>query len=691
MEMMKNLRCRLVPLALLPALMMAGCGQDAKELYQEARIMESAKAENGYSEQEILQKYEEAAQAGSEDAMLHLAGVYCESGDQSRCLQYLPKVRQKQAALADYYDGVIEMSRGQDEKAADLLTKAFKGGEARAAYKLAEYYHRRHSVHEAAKYYKAAFKSGDNRAAIPLARICLNSKNPAANTQGVEILQKLLRAEPDNREALLLSARAYILGLGAPVSLEKAGEIIKKIRGGDDSPDVIIAKSLYQIASKGAEQNNGIAALKSLIQTKMNPEAAYILYDIYYHGLYGIEKNLKEAIYYVRIAADGGLPKGMLALAEMYRQGQGVNANYDESFRLTNKALAAEPDLVDAMLLLGQFHAEGIGTRVDPREAYRYYREAAANGSRQAEYEGALLVLKGFIPDANYAETITILRKLADGGMPEAAYQFGHIQFLGNGVPRDFILAEEYLKKAVDKGVKEAFMPYATVLDFKGDFDNAALWYKVLADESIGTEVSAEAAARLGELYETMGKIKEAKRYYQQAYDAGIRSAGVNLGRLYYIEEDFPKAVSIFKREALESSVAATFMGLMYDLGKGGIAINEVKALEWYDKAVKNGNVDAMYLEGRLLHTAKTLPEHMTADARNLLESAACNGNVQAGLYLGTVYYPLDSEHYDMGAAWLRYTAEKLESKKAQDVLNKYQFNGSGSYSQVLERCGLKH
>ncbi|WP_406037623.1 hypothetical protein, partial [Succinimonas sp.] len=128
----------------------------------------------------------------------------------------------------------------------------------------------------------------------------------------------------------------------------------------------------------------------------------------------------------------------------------------------------------------------------------------------------------------------------------------------------------------------------------------------------------------------------------------------------------------------------------MYDLGKGGIAINEVKALEWYDKAVKNGNVDAMYLEGRLLHTAKTLPEHMTADARNLLESAACNGNVQAGLYLGTVYYPLDSEHYDMGAAWLRYTAEKLESKKAQDVLNKYQFNGSGSYSQVLERCGLK-
>ena len=55
MEMLKNLRCRLVPLALiLPALMMAGCSQDAKELYQEARIMESTKAENGYSEQEIL-------------------------------------------------------------------------------------------------------------------------------------------------------------------------------------------------------------------------------------------------------------------------------------------------------------------------------------------------------------------------------------------------------------------------------------------------------------------------------------------------------------------------------------------------------------------------------------------------------------------------------------------------------------
>ena len=689
--MLKYIRCRLAPMALAVSVFVAGCGQDADEFYQEAVMMEQSKAENGYSRQEILQKFDEAAKAGSRDAMLHLAGIYCESGQIAECREYLPEVRRKKPALADFYSGIADLAQSQEDKAVEELKKALEGGEHRAAYYLAEHFHRLHAVKDAVGYYETALKVGDRRAALALVRIYLNSKNPTLNVRGFEILTGILKQDPRNREALLLMAKAYIQGLGTTVSLEKAGEIVRRLGSGDASPEVVIVRSLYQIAGMGESRDTGIATLKSLIQNTMNPEAAYILYDIYSRGLYGVEKNQKEAIYYVRIASDGGLPKGMLALGEMYRLGLGVNPNNDECFRLTKKALDAEPDLVDAMVLLGKYHAEGIGTRVDPREAYRYYREAAESGSQKAEYEGALLVLKGFVPDADFSEAMNTFRKLADAGLPEAAFQYGQIHFLGNGVPRNLVLAEEYLRKAVDKSIKEAFMPYATVLDFKGDYDNAVLWYKVLADESIGTEVSAEAAARLGELYDIMGRFRDAKRYYEQAYNAGITAAGINLARLYFIEEDYPKAVAIFNKEAKENNpVAATFMGLMYDQGKG-LPINEIKAQEWYDKAVKKGNVDAMYLEGRLLHSGKTIPEHMAADAQHLLESAACRGNAQAGIYLGTVFYPLDSEHFDLGAAWLRYTAEKLDSKKAQDILAKTQFNGSGSYGRVLDRCGIKH
>ena len=690
--MLKYVRCRLAPLALaLPLFVSAGCGQDASELYQEAVMMEKSQADRGYSQQEILQKFDEAAKAGSTDAMLHLAGIFCESGQLAGCREYLPEVRRKNPALADFYAGISDLAQTQEEKAVEELKSALQGGERRAAYYLAELYYRQYAVKEAVGYYETALKAGDRRAALPLVRIYLNSKNPASNVRGFGILKDILKQEPHNREALVLSAKAYIQGLGTPVSMERAGEIIRTLGAANPSPDVVIVRSLYQIASNGESRDTGIATLKSLIQNSMNPEAAYILYDIYSRGLYGVEKNQKEAIYYVRIASDGGLPKGMLALGEMYRLGLGVNPNNDESFRLTRKALDAEPDLVDAMVLLGRYHAEGIGTRVDPREAYRYYQEAAESGSQQAEYEGALLVLKGLVPEANFAEAMNTFRKLADAGLPEAAFQYGHILFLGNGVPRNMTLAEEYLRKAVDKGIKEAFMPYATVLDFRGDYDNAILWYKVLADESIGTEVSAEAAARLGEIYDILGRYRDARRYYEQAYNAGIAAAGINLARLYFIDGDYPKAVAIFSKEANEGNpVAATFMGLMYDQGKG-LPINEIKAQEWYDKAVRKGNVDAMYLEGKLLHSGKTIPEHMAAGAQNLLESAACHGNEQAAIYLGTVFYPLDSEFFDVGAAWLRYASEKLESKKAQDFLSKAQVNGGGNYDKVLARCNLKN
>src|SRR6185436_5324092 len=101
-------------------------------------------------------------------------------------------------------------------------------------------------------------------------------------------------------------------------------------------------------------------------------------------------------------------------------------------------------------------HAADPGWRAYQRgdfiEAAKHYETAARGGNRLAQYNYAMMLLKGEgIPlDANAA--VVWLRKAADQGLPQAQYNLGLLHEHGQVLPRSQVDATAWFKQAAEQG-----------------------------------------------------------------------------------------------------------------------------------------------------------------------------------------------------------------------------------------------
>ena len=79
-----------------------------------------------------------------------------------------------------------------------------------------------------------------------------------------------------------------------------------------------------------------------LLRVSEDPAPALLLGDLYYSGkLSGGKADFAKAFYYYSIAAAGGMRQAMLALADMFSNGQGVDRNESIGRRLKKQASKA--------------------------------------------------------------------------------------------------------------------------------------------------------------------------------------------------------------------------------------------------------------------------------------------------------------------------------------------------------------
>lgn len=104
-----------------------------------------------------------------------------------------------------------------------------------------------------------------------------------------------------------------------------------KIADGKVMEAAIIANSSY------AKHNmkKGIKLLNDAAVT--NPQAMYLLGTLYEAGK-GVEKNMAEAVSYIKKAADMGYGPAECALADMYYEGRGVDQSYEKAVEWYSKA-----------------------------------------------------------------------------------------------------------------------------------------------------------------------------------------------------------------------------------------------------------------------------------------------------------------------------------------------------------------
>ncbi|CAI3950575.1 unnamed protein product [Commensalibacter communis] len=99
-----------------------------------------------------------------------------------------------------------------------------------------------------------------------------------------------------------------------------------------------------------------------------------------------------------------------------------------------------------------------------------------------------------------------------------------------------------------------------------------------------------------------------------------------------------PALLETMKLKASQGDVQAqSILGQVYQHGKYGVKKNLFTARDWYEKAIKQGNVPSMINLGDMYQKGMGVPKSYTK-ARELFEQAAAKGDAVAQYNLGVMY-----------------------------------------------------
>jgi TPR repeat protein len=186
--------------------------------------------------------------------------------------------------------------------------------------------------------------------------------------------------------------RAYLLGRGVPVDLEKGRMWLDRAaqNGSLDAQMLLGADYLSgttlpkdpQLASKyllqAARQQHAVGRLQS-----SQALAQYWIASMYEQGR-GLEKSHDKAIQFLQMAANNGSSPAQFALASLYNDGTGgVTMDKAHACQLFEKA--ADQGNVKAMHNVGYCYQSGIGGKKDENRAIDYYTKAAEAGSTRSQ------------------------------------------------------------------------------------------------------------------------------------------------------------------------------------------------------------------------------------------------------------------------------------------------------------------
>jgi TPR repeat protein len=227
-------------------------------------------------------------------------------------------------------------------------------------------------------------------------------------------------------------------------------------------------------------------------------------------------------------------------------------------------------------------------------------------------------------------------------GHARAQTSLGWLFENGNGVPQDYIKAEQLYRKAAEgftRAPTNLGILYQNGNWVEKDLTKAAELYRKAADQGF-----APAQTNLGVLYETGNGVEKdltkAADLYQKAADQEEPYAQINLSKLYEngngVLQDYTKAAVLRVRAAelwqksadRDDPVAQNNLACLYRDGNG-VPQDHAKAAELYQKAADQGEANAQRNLAMLYQKGTRVPKDLSR-AIELYRKAADQGNQQA-------------------------------------------------------------
>lgn len=259
----------------------------------------------------------------------------------------------------------------------------------------------------------------------------------------------------------------------------------------------------------------------------------------------------------------------------------------------------------DAQYALGEKYFWGQGVNKDYIKAIVWYKQAAAQGHRNAQDIINKLNESTQQVTTTNKNTINIYSKAAAQGDAIAQFELGYI-FVNN---QDYINAFKWLNKSASQGYSKAQSMlgdmYRDGRGVKQDYNKAInLFNKAAAQGDSHTQF------KLGEMLATDADIPSKKNeqaiyWYRKAAAQGHERAQYNLEWIYETNRgNKEEAIKYYQKLALQGDAYGEYsLGWMYEKGYG-VAQNFSQALTWYNKAAAKGNtfsedkIGDMYMRG---------------------------------------------------------------------------------------------
>ncbi len=270
----------------------------------------------------------------------------------------------------------------------------------------------------------------------------------------------------------------------------------------------------------------------------------------------GVPLSLPEALRWFRRAADAGEATAQTQLAELALQGVTDDVpcglfdrphlanNFDRAEQWCRAAVAAGS--AEAKALLAYILTDGPEERRDIAAGAALYREAADAGVVRGQLGLALMRLRDGTPDGA-AETLSLLRQAAAGGLPVAHHLLGIMTESGTAGDVDLPAAAAHYRIAAESGHVGAQVRYGfALLHGRGvtqDAFSAETWLR-----RAGLAGDPQAAAVIGYLYARDGALPanyaEAAIWLRRAAELGHAAAARTLGRILLIGQGMPRDVA---------------------------------------------------------------------------------------------------------------------------------------------------
>lgn len=412
-------------------------------------------------------------------------------------------------------------------------------------------------------------------------------------------------------------ARCYFYGLGVKRDVATAGDLFKL------AADKGHAFAQYSYANLLFAKRDFKAALPYFKKSADGGCAVALvrLGDVYRQGL-GVEVNYEKAIEVWRRAAELNETGAYYYLAQAYENGWGVEVDVKKAISLYEKAWSSGDWRVGNHL--AQLYATGKGVEKNPSKALKIYKVGVERGDAKAMIAMAQLLVRGDGVSADQEKAEKLLIQAADKGMPDALTKVGDMYYYGEGVKKSMQKAFKYYSLGKEKGGVEALVRvgwmYETGQGVEADLQKAFDCYSMAAKSG-----NVEGIRRTGVAY-LMGlgvEVDKTKAFglIKKAHDAGDATASYLLVEMYEegtgVKKSHRKSVELVKIAADRGDPAAqNYLGYLYFSGSDGYPKDMKKAFGWYKNAANGGNVKAMFNVGymyenghgvgRNLVTAKT-------------------------------------------------------------------------------------